>query len=173
MVILKKSVPHLSETALQRFLARAVRAAGLGGVVNVLVTTSRELQALNVRFRGKDKPTDVLSFAPLPGLAPGLAGDIVISAEIAAKNARLLGHPAAQEVKILALHGILHLAGYDHEADRGAMARKEMRLRKSLGLPTGLIERNALPAGPMRSEKGSKQERPQAKTRAARSAPAR
>jgi len=148
VVIFRKSVPDLSEMALARFVVRARRAAGLQGSVTVLVTGSRELQALNSRFRGKDKPTDVLSFAPMPGLVSGLAGDIAISAETAAQNARHLGHSPAQEIKILALHGILHLAGYDHESDRGTMARKEIRLRKSLGLPSGLIERNGLRASP-------------------------
>lgn len=149
MVIFRKPVPGLSEAALARFVGRAVRSASLRGEVNVLVTSNRELQALNSRFRGKAKPTDVLSFAPMPGMmAAGLAGDIAISAEIATENARQLGHPAAQEIKILALHGILHLAGYDHETDRGIMprgimARKELRLRKALGLPSGLIERNS------------------------------
>jgi probable rRNA maturation factor len=150
VVILRKSVPGLSETALARFLVRAGRAVGLPGSVNVLVTGNRELQALNSRFRSQPKPTDVLSFAPMPGLVSGLAGDIAISAEIAAHNARQLGHSPAQEIKILALHGILHLAGYHHESDQGAMARKEIRLRKSLGLPSGLIERNGRRAGPSR-----------------------
>ena len=148
MVIFRKSVAGLSEMALARFVVRARRAAGLHGSLNVLVSSSREVRALNFRFRGKDKPTDVLSFAPMPGLVSGLAGDIAISAEIAAQNARHLGHSPAQEIKILALHGILHLAGYDHESDRGTMARKEIRLRKSLGLPSGLIERNGLRASP-------------------------
>ncbi len=142
MVILKKSVPGLSATALAKFLARAGRAVGMQGVVNVMVTTNRDLQTLNSRFRGKDRPTDVLSFAPMPGVVPNLAGDIAISAEIATQSARQLGHPAAQEIKILALHGILHLAGYDHESDAGTMARKEVRLRKLLGLPSALIERS-------------------------------
>src|SRR5579871_2396114 len=101
VVILKKSVPGLSAAALAKFLARAERAVGMRGVVNVLVTTNRDLQTLNSRFRGKDRPTDVLSFAPMPGVVPNLAGDIAISAEIATQSARQLGHPAAQEIKIL------------------------------------------------------------------------
>ncbi|HYN15247.1 MAG TPA: rRNA maturation RNase YbeY, partial [Terriglobales bacterium] len=68
-------------------------------------------------------------------------GDIAISAEFGARNARRLGHSPADELKILILHGLLHLAGYDHETDGGAMARKEARLRRALGLPTALIER--------------------------------
>ena len=114
----------------------------LQGDVNVLVTGSRELRGLNRRFRAKDTPTDVLSFPATASLRDGLAGDVAISAEIATSNARRLGHSTAEEVKILALHGVLHLAGYDHERDRGEMARKEQRLRKSLGLPEGLIERH-------------------------------
>lgn len=110
-------------------------------MVNVLVTTSRELQQLNRCFRGKNRATDVLSFPAAPGVAD-FAGDVAISAEIAERNATELGHTAAAEIKILVLHGILHLAGYDHERDKGEMARKEERLRKTLGLPVGLIERN-------------------------------
>jgi probable rRNA maturation factor len=111
------------------------------GMVNVLVTSSRELRILNSRFRGQDRATDVLSFSPIFGLGAEFAGDVAISAEIAAQNARRLGHPVADEIRILALHGMLHLAGYDHERDSGVMARKEMLLRKRLGLPLGLIER--------------------------------
>jgi len=81
----------------------------------------------------------------LSGLKPRYAGDIAISAEIAAHNARSLGHTAAEEIKILILHGILHLRGYDHERDRGKMARREAKLRRDLRLPIGLIERTAQP----------------------------
>jgi probable rRNA maturation factor len=132
----------LSEPALERFVARAKRAVGLRGVVNVLITTSHELRIMNRRFRGQDKATDVLSFPPMFGLVPDFAGDVAISADIAAQNARRFGHSAAEEIKILALHGVLHLAGYDHERDRGQMARKEARLRKQMSLPVGLIGRN-------------------------------
>ena len=143
-MILRKHVAGLSDAALARFTSRASRAVGLRGVSNVLVTTSRELRALNRRFRGKDQPTDVLSFSPEPGFGGTFAGDIAISAEIARQNARSLGHSDAQEVKILVLHGVLHLAGYDHENDNGVMAGKEAKLRKALRLPVGLIERNGL-----------------------------
>jgi probable rRNA maturation factor len=147
LVILRKQVAGLTDTALAKFVSRASRAVGLRGVVNVLVTGNRELRALNRRFRGKDKPTDVLSFAPEPFISESalmnrLAGDIAISAEIAKQNARRLDHSAAQEIKVLTLHGVLHLAGYDHDHDQGAMARKETAVRQSLGLPVGLIERN-------------------------------
>lgn len=142
LVIFRKLVPGLSERGLGRFVTRACRAARVHGVVNVAVTGNRELRVLNQRFRGKDQPTDVLSFPPLRGFSNGFAGDVAISAEIAAWSARRLGHSTAEEVKILALHGLLHLAGYDHERDRGQMARKEAGLRKQLGLPLGLIERS-------------------------------
>ena len=142
LVILRKPVAGLSDTALAKFVARASRASKLAGTVNVLVTGSSELRSLNRRFRGKDQPTDVLSFPPGPVFVNGLAGDIAISADIAKQNALRLGHSAAQEIKILTLHGVLHLAGYDHETDDGTMAGKETQLRRSLGLPLGLIERN-------------------------------
>ena len=145
MVILQKRVVGLTQLALDRFVTRASRAAGLRAGVNVLITSNDELQELNRRFRGKDQPTDVLSFPALPGVKPRYAGDIAISAEIAAYNARALGHTAAEEIKILALHGILHLRGYDHERDRGKMARREEKLRRDLRLPIALIERTEQP----------------------------
>jgi probable rRNA maturation factor len=142
LVILRKRTAGLSEPVLERFVARAKRAVRLRGTVNVLVTTSRELRILNSRFRGLDKATDVLSFPPIFGLIPDFAGDVAISADIAAQNARRLGHSAAIEIKILALHGVLHLAGYDHERDAGEMGRREAALRKKLGLPVALIARD-------------------------------
>jgi len=142
LVILRKPVAGLTDTALAKFVARASRASKLSGTVNVLVTSSTELRSLNRRFRGKDQPTDVLSFPPAAEFENGLAGDIAISADIAKQNALRLGHSAAQEIKILALHGVLHLVGYDHETDQGTMAGKETKLRRALGLPLGLIERN-------------------------------
>lgn len=150
-MILHKPVAGLNERSLERFVVRAKRAAGLRGAVTVLVTTSTELRSLNHRFRGKDKPTDVLSF-PAEMMSHGrFAGDVAISADIAAKNARRLGHTPAEEIKVLTLHGLLHLAGYDHEADDGTMARREGRLREQLGLPVALIERSQKPRGPQRA----------------------
>ena len=145
LVILQKRVVGLTQLALDRFVTRARRAAGVRAEVNVLVTSNDELQELNRRFRGKDQPTDVLSFPALSGLKPRYAGDIAISAEVAAQNARVLGHSAAEEIKVLILHGILHLRGYDHERDAGKMARREEKLRRELRLPIGLIERAAQP----------------------------
>ena len=142
MVIFQRRVPGLTESALAQFVSRAKHAVRLTAKVNVVVTNSRQLRRLNQRFRGKDRATDVLSFPAICPPTNGFAGDIAISVEIAAQNARHLGHTAGEEIKILALHGILHLAGYDHEQDKGEMAVKEARLRKALGLPAGLIERS-------------------------------
>ncbi len=143
LVILQKRVVGLTALALDRFVTRARRAAGVRRPVNVLITSNDDLRELNRRFRGKDQPTDVLSFPAQPYLKPPYAGDIAISAEIAAHNARALGHTTAEEIKILVLHGILHLHGYDHERDDGKMARREEKLRRDLRLPAGLIERNS------------------------------
>ena len=146
MVILDKKVAGLSQKALERFVLKARRAVRLRGRVNVLVTSSTAMRSLNFRFRQKSKPTDVLSFPSESsshngGQGAGLAGEIAISADIARQNAARLGHPVALEIKLLALHGILHLAGMDHERDNGEMARMEARLRSVLRLPTGLIDR--------------------------------
>ena len=130
---------------LARFLGRARRAAGVAGEVTVLVASSAALRSLNRQFRGQDHPTDVLSF---PAQSPrekrerdGYLGDIAISAELARRNGRLFGHGSAAEIKVLILHGLLHLAGYDHQSDSGAMARCELRLRRQLKLPHALTER--------------------------------
>ena len=146
LVILEKKVVGLNAEALSRFVLRARKDAGLKEPVNVLVTSSTAVRELNQRFRGENKATDVLSFPATDSISesrkqPKLAGEIAISADIALKSSFRLGHSAAQEIKILALHGILHLAGFDHERDNGAMARKEMKLRLALGLPAALIER--------------------------------
>lgn len=144
-MIFQKRTVGLSEGSLNRFVLQARRAARLRGRVNVVVTGSNTMRALNLRFRGYNKATDVLSFPaqhPAGGNSKSsLAGEIVISADIAARNAIEFGHSPAAEVKILALHGILHLAGLDHERDNGEMARKEANLRRVLKLPANLIER--------------------------------
>jgi probable rRNA maturation factor len=142
MVIIRKAAPGISQRALAQFTQRARRAVGLRGQVNVVLTSSRDLRALNLRFLGKDQPTDVLSFPPIALVAEEFSGDIVISTEIALRNAHLYQHPPAQELKILILHGMLHLAGLDHESDRGRMARREDSLRRQLGLNDGLIARS-------------------------------
>ena len=150
MVTLKKRVPSVEAGAVERFVRRACLAAKLSGLVHVLITNDREMRSLNKRFRGKDSATDVLSFPAVLGLPGKLAGDLAISADIAAGNAKEFGHDTAEEIKILILHGVLHLAGYDHEADDGRMARKERRLRRDLGLPVTLIERTLRGGGRQR-----------------------
>ena len=126
--------------SLARFLSRARKAVRLRGEVDLLITTDAEVRALNRAFRKKDQPTDVLSF-PALGLN-GHAGDIAISAPTAARQAKHLGHALNEELKVLTLHGVLHLAGHDHESDDGKMQRLEKRLRSQLGLSAGLIERS-------------------------------
>ena len=118
---------------LARWLARIAPAKAPRDVAIALVSDAR-IRALNRQFRRKDAATDVLSFEP---------GDIVIATRVARRQARESGHSYADELKVLALHGLLHLMGYDHHdpADRGRMARVERRLRARGGLYAGLIER--------------------------------
>lgn len=132
-----------SRRTLGRYLAQAQDAAKLSGQVTVLLTTDATIRDLNKRFRGKDTATDVLSF---PAANPvqsqkTIAGDMAISVETARKQAAEQGHALTCELKVLILHGLLHLAGYDHETDSGKMQRRERQLRAKLGLPEGLIER--------------------------------
>jgi|SRR5579864_1232664 len=123
-----------------RFARRVQRLIGLSGEVSILLTSNADIRRLNREFRNKDRVTDVLSF---PASAPGCAGDIAIALPVAAAQARRHGHSLREETELLALHGLLHLRGYDHERDNGRMARKEESLRKLLGLPGALISRGA------------------------------
>jgi probable rRNA maturation factor len=129
---------------LTRFLAEAQVAVRLRGQVTILLTTDAAIRSLNRRFRGKNKPTDVLSF-PAENLLQSqekIAGDLAISVPTARRQAAEHGHGLTAELRILILHGLLHLAGYDHEIDDGQMHRREHQLRTRLGLPQGLIERS-------------------------------
>lgn len=139
VTILESHQRKPSGRSLGLFTAKAARLLGLDGEVGIRITSSEELQELNRRFRRKNRPTDVLSF---PAATPGTAGDIAISADIALQHAARLGHSLEAELKILILHGLLHLAGYDHESDEGQMQRREAALRLELKLPSGLIERS-------------------------------
>ncbi|MFP5206325.1 MAG: rRNA maturation RNase YbeY [Acidobacteriota bacterium] len=134
-----------SARTLSAFLQRAQAAVRLRGQVSVLLTTDRRIRRLNRQFRGKNQATDVLSFpAERESEWRGpekLAGDLAISVETARKQAAGQGHGLSIEIKVLMLHGLLHLAGYDHETDQGEMARRERTLRARLKLPLGLIER--------------------------------
>jgi probable rRNA maturation factor len=125
---------------LARFLRQAIGATGLAGEVSVLLTGDAAIRVLNRKYRRKDKATDVLSF-PAAEMAEGVAGDLVISLETALVQAEERRHTLEMEIKVLLLHGLLHLAGYDHETDNGRMHRKEAGLRRELGLKAGLIER--------------------------------
>src|SRR5215208_5227965 len=101
-----------------------IRAAGLAawlasvapararGTMTVAIVADARVRALNRQFRKKDKPTDVLSF---PADERGYLGDVVIASGVAARQARAAGHPLSTELRVLALHGLLHLLGYDHE----------------------------------------------------------
>ena len=124
-------------TALGRWLRR-VAPARARGVVTVAVVPDRRVHGLNRQFRGVDAPTDVLSF---PAGEAGTLGDVVIARGVAGRQARGAGHALGTELRILALHGLLHLLGYDHERDRGRMRRLEQRLLHRTGLRGGLIER--------------------------------
>lgn len=126
---------------LARFLAEARGAVRLRGTVSVLLTTDAGIRRLNRQFRGVNKATDVLSFPAGGPAADEVAGDLAISVPTARRQATACGHSLGTELKVLMLHGLLHLAGYDHETDGGEMARRERLLRGRLGLPQGLIER--------------------------------
>jgi probable rRNA maturation factor len=122
------------------------------GHVTIALVTDGRIQALNRSFRNVDKATDVLSF---PADEPGTLGDVVIARGVARRQARGAGHDFPTELRVLALHGLLHLLGYDHEHDGGRMARVEARLRRKGGLREGLIERADL-AGAPRAKAGTR-----------------
>jgi probable rRNA maturation factor len=151
VIILETAIDGISRQTLAGFAARARELAGVSGEVAVLITSSQQIQQLNRRFRRKNKPTDVLSFPREDG------GDIAISAEIAQSNAQRFRHSTAAEIKVLILHGMLHLAGYDHETDNGRMQKREAKLRAQLRLPASLIQRslNGPGSSPDFAKKGS------------------
>jgi probable rRNA maturation factor len=146
--------------AVRGLAAWLVRTAprALGGALTIAIVTDQRMRALNTQFRQVNASTDVLSFPAVAGVpsaarrvpvsarASGLPsltalGDVAIARGVAARQATAAGHPLATEIRVLALHGLLHLAGYDHDTDDGEMARVETRLRRKGGLTGGLIER--------------------------------
>lgn len=131
----------LSRAGLERFVRAAQAAVGLRGEVDVLLADDRTLRRLNREWRGKDKATDVLSFPAVEDLAGVHAGDLAVSLETARRQAEEQGHTLRDEVRVLLLHGLLHLAGMDHEVDGGEMAAREAELRRQLRLKRGLIAR--------------------------------
>jgi probable rRNA maturation factor len=149
LITYRRKPASLDEKSLESF-AELLRAQVAGGrPFHCRISNDAELQALNAQFRRKDYPTDVLSFpAVFPkrdrkGADDAPLGDIAISLDRARAQAREWGHSVDDELRILLLHGVLHLTGLDHESDSGRMKRTEMRWRKKLGLPVGLIERVA------------------------------
>jgi probable rRNA maturation factor len=144
---------------LARWLA-SIAPARARGTMTIAIVADGRVQQLNRRYRRKDAATDVLSFPASPDLPRrsrsatagrprrgtpsderGYLGDVVIAAGVARRQARQAGHSLQHELRVLALHGLLHLLGYDHERDAGRMARVEARLRLRGGLREGLIER--------------------------------
>ncbi len=138
---------------------RRVAPAAARGYVSIALVSVQRIRALNRTYRRKDYATDVLSFSNSPprrtrrtrrsqpvvssvsSVVNSFLGEIVIAREAARCQAREARHSELTELRVLALHGLLHLLGYDHDRDRGLMRRTEQRLRRKGGLPAGLIER--------------------------------
>jgi probable rRNA maturation factor len=139
---------RLSAPGLTRWLARLAPLRARG-VVSVALVSDARVRALNRQYRGHDCATDVLSFpssafshsALTPLSSERFLGDIVVARGVARRQAHAAGHSELTELRVLVLHGLLHLLGYDHDRDNGAMARAERALRLKGRLPEGLIER--------------------------------
>ena len=156
-VTFRRATAGVRPAVIRRFTRLLETDVAKGRAFDCLITGDAELRRLNSDFRGKDYATDVLSFPAAgqdfrPGAAPAKnrrqagapaphLGDIAISTVRAREQARGLGHSVEDEVRILMLHGVLHLLGMDHETDSGRMARAERRWQTRLRLPGGLIER--------------------------------
>ena len=138
-LLLRHPKRRLRRNELLGFMKALIRRVARGRPITCLITDDREMRRLNREFRGARGATDVLSF-PSGSLACG--GEIAISLDRARAQAAEHGHTMFDEIRILMLHGVLHLRGMDHESDTGQMARAELRWRRNLGLPTGLIERS-------------------------------
>lgn len=145
--------PTVRAPGLARWL-QSVAPARARGSVTVAIVTDARVRALNRAYRKQDQNTDVLSFPAEgppegrphrhsrgPAFAGPVLGDVVIAAGVARRQAKAAGHSLQTELRILSLHGLLHLLGYDHEHDDGRMARLERRLRRKGDLREGLIER--------------------------------
>jgi probable rRNA maturation factor len=143
MILNRQNRIPIPQAALARFELRLRRELALGRIeLTVCFVNDREIARLNKKFRGKSKPTDVLSFpangtngTEFPSVhRDNYFGDIAISPETAKRNAQREGRALKDELRVLILHGVLHLMGHDHETDGGQMERKEMRLRRKFGL---------------------------------------
>jgi probable rRNA maturation factor len=135
---------RIRKSELRDFLQEVTRCVTKGRVISCLITDDAELRRMNKQYRRQDYATDVLSFpaGDQNDFSRSTAGDLAISIDRARAQAMEHGHAIDIELRILMLHGALHLAGMDHEQDAGEMARAETRWRKKLGLPSGLIERS-------------------------------
>ena len=145
MIVADERGGAVAARGLAAWLSRVAPARARGTVSVALVSDAR-VRALNRQYRRKDYATDVLSFPANPESRipnpDAFLGDIVIARGVARRQARDAGHAESSELRVLALHGLLHLLGYDHERDRGRMRRVERRLRRKGGLREGLIERS-------------------------------
>lgn len=143
-IVFRAIPPHLRLTAeqkrsLRNFVCELAGAVADGRDFCCLLTGDAQLQELNRRFLDHDYPTDVLSF---PSADPnGSLGELAISIERAHAQAQQFGHHLLDEVRVLMLHGVLHLTGMDHESDRGEMSRAERKFRSQFALPNTLIAR--------------------------------
>ena len=140
LITYRRKPATLDHQSLQQFAETLRKRVARGRAFHCRITSDAELRALNARFLEKDYATDVLSFPADQGNG---IGDIAISLQRARAQAREWRHSAEDEIRILMLHGVLHLLGMDHESDAGEMKRAESRWRRRLGLPDGLIERGA------------------------------
>jgi len=138
LITYRRKPATLDDKSLQSFAEVLRDRVARGREFHCRITNDAELQALNAQFRGKDYATDVLSFPSGDG---GPLGDIAVSIQRARAQAHEWRHSTDDEIRILMLHGVLHLLGMDHESDSGRMKRTEIRWRRTLGLPVGLIER--------------------------------
>jgi probable rRNA maturation factor len=134
-LLLRHPSRRLPRAELSEFLSEISRRILRRKSVTCLITDDREMRGLNRKFRRQNHATDVLSFPA------GDGGELAISLDRAAVQAAEYGHSVADEIRILMLHGVLHLAGMDHERDSGKMEKAEADWRRRLGLPSGLIER--------------------------------
>ena len=138
-LLIERATPRIGRTALVAFAETLRMDLCAGRPFTCLLTGDKELRRLNKQFLGHAFATDVLSFPSGEPIGP--LGDIAISLERAKAQAAGHGHRIEQEVRVLLLHGVLHLLGHDHETDGGKMRKVESRWREKYGLPTGLIER--------------------------------
>lgn len=127
------------ENTVRKFLGRLAEDLAEGGGFSVVVSSDRALRDANRRYRNVPRTTDVLSF---PDGEDGYWGDLLIAAGRAKRQAAAHGHSVEQEIQVLALHGMLHLRGYNHETDQGQMQVAEERFRRKYGLAPGLIGRS-------------------------------